>query len=140
MENVAITGMGVISSLELDTDSFYRGLAAARFFSDRNGPTLPFHKKPSLLLWIAIVSLALAGGCVIDDDIGDAPDTTKVTDGGGTSCTGGTGNSGGTTGGPLCLRSQFLFEYCFGDRYVHRHRRCGGDGSSRRCRFRRMSG
>ena len=99
MENVAITGMGVISSLGLDTDSFYRGLAAARFFSDRNGPMLQFHKKPSLLLWIAIVSLALAGGCVIDEDIGDAPDTTKVTDGGGTNGTGGTGDSGGTTGG-----------------------------------------
>ena len=29
MENVANTGMGVISSLGLDTDSIYRGLAAA---------------------------------------------------------------------------------------------------------------
>ncbi len=30
MDKVAITGMGVISSLGLDTDSFYRGLCAAR--------------------------------------------------------------------------------------------------------------
>ena len=52
--------------------------------------------RPFSLFIAGLASMALLGGlggCVIDEDIGDAPDTAGVTDGGGTT------NGGGTTGG-----------------------------------------